>query len=69
MKIKRSRKPVDWQKDPNNIYSDRVQFWRNGVMITVMDKAQAASLVTSGNAFVMCEQAIGALDEKGEFDS
>lgn len=56
------RKPAEWQTDWRNIATADVQFWRNGVMITArMSLMQAQHLVEDGVAFVMTEQAIGAL--------
>lgn len=62
--------PQDWQKLPQNILTERVQYWRNGVMITgEMTKGEAQRLVATGAAFVMSEQAVGALDANGRYNS
>lgn len=57
--------PATWQKDPNNIKTDKVQFWTSGgTMLTAqMKRADAQKLVKSGKAFVITDQAIGALSE------
>jgi uncharacterized metal-binding protein len=58
-----SRTPKEWQKNPEAIKTDKVQYWRNGIMLTAqMTKQTAQELVKNGSAFVICEQAIGALD-------
>lgn len=62
--------PQDWQKLPQNILTERVQFWRNGVMVSGdMAKGEAQRLVATGAAFVMSEQAVGALDAHGRYNS
>ena len=59
---KRQFTPADWQRNPDSIDTDKVQFWREGIMITaMMSKTTAQELVKDGKAFVMTGQAIGAL--------
>ena len=56
----------DWQRDSSNIKTETVQFWMNGCMATAqMSKAQAVNAVNKGAAFVISEQAIGAIDKDG----
>lgn len=69
MKAKQNQKPADWQLDSTNIKTNKVQYWRNGVMAQILDKDRAIALVNQKKAFVMCDQAIGALNEKGEYNS
>lgn len=54
--------PQEWQKDPSNVKTSKVQFWTNGIMLTAqMTNAEARTLVANGTAFVISDQAIGAL--------
>jgi hypothetical protein len=58
--------PMDWQKVAENVTTRTVQFWRNGTMVTAqMKNERARELVKDKMAFVICEQAIGALDQRG----
>ena len=58
----KNRTPLEWQRDPNQVQSDHVQFWSNGVMVTTqMSCSDAQDLVWTGRAFVINSQAIGAL--------
>jgi hypothetical protein len=62
--------PQDWQMDVRNILTERVQYWRGGVMVSgQMSKGEAQRLVATGAAFVMSEQAIGALTADGRYNS
>lgn len=62
MRTKINRTPKAWQTDPSNITTDRVQFWSNGVIVTAqMSKTAAQEAVSEGRAFVITEQAIGAI--------
>ena len=54
-------KPKKWQTNPNNVKTDKVQYWRNGIMFSLMAKDVAQSLVSQGKAFVITDQAIGEL--------
>lgn len=56
------RTPKDWQKDPKQVTTPFVQYWRNGVMITAqVTNEKAREMVKNGVAFVMTDQAIGAM--------
>ena len=58
----KNRTPQGWQRDPNQVQSDYVQFWSNGVMVTAqMSCSDAQDRVWTGRAFVISSQAIGAL--------
>ena len=60
-------KPTEWQRDAQNIKTEKVQFWRKGVMITAqMTRGRAQKMVEVGLAYVISAQAVGDLDEKGE---
>jgi hypothetical protein len=64
MKKKYEFRPSGWQLEADSIKTENVQYWRNGIMITGrMLKAEAQNLVKAGHAFVMCEQAIGCMEE------
>lgn len=53
---------MDWQKNPESIKIERVQYWRRGIMLTAqMTKEAAQELVENGEAFVITGQAIGAV--------
>ena len=67
MKTKKYQfKPSGSALDPKGIETETVQYWRNGIMMTgMMRKETAIDLVNKGAAFVMCDQAIGAMDENG----
>lgn len=61
---KREYRPHSWQLDPNALCtkSNEVQYWHNGLMVTgQMPKAKAQALVANGEAFVISEQAVGAM--------
>ncbi len=56
------RRPAVWQTDPSMVTSRNVQFWHKGMMVTAqMAKAWAQEKVRNGEAFVINQQAIGAL--------
>ena len=64
------RMPIQSQKDASRLETDRVQYWRGGVMVSGQVKlAEARGLVQTGHAFVINGQAIGAVDEDGFLDS
>jgi hypothetical protein len=54
-------RPSGWQLDPESITTERVQYWSNGVMSWFVTREQARRMVTNGNAFVVSDQAIGAM--------
>lgn len=56
--------PQDWQKDPQNIDTENVQYWtKSGIMLTAqMKRKEAQGLVTKGRAFVISSQAIGEME-------
>jgi len=57
--------PSAWQKDPNNLKTDtgKVQFWKNGVMLGLLNLEEARRLVAEGKAFISTSQAINTLGE------
>ena len=60
-------KPTEWQKDAQNVKTERVQFWQNGVMVTTqMTRGQAQRMVEVEIAYVISAQAIGDLNARGE---
>jgi hypothetical protein len=68
--INRNNKPKEWQRNPDHLKTSRVQYWRNGIMVTAqMTLETAQQVVQDGQAFVICEQAIGALTADGEYNS
>jgi len=56
--------PSAWQKDPNNLKSDKVQFWKNGIMLKLLDLQEARRLVAEGKAFISTSQAIVYREEE-----
>ncbi len=62
--------PAGWQRDPESITTDRVQFWtHSGSMVTAqMPRATAQGLVRSGQATVINDQAISQSAESAEFE-
>ena len=55
-------RPTGEQLNPNRVETERVQFWRNGVMATAMMSNEAArEMVREGNAFVISAQAVGEM--------
>ena len=53
--------------DPDVLETDKVQYWANGIMLTaMMTREDARKLVIEGKAFVICSQAIGYINERGE---
>ena len=68
--MNRNYRPAEWQKNPQNVKASHVQFWRNGIMLTAqMNTQDARDMVSNSRAFVICDQAIGALDEQGYSNS
>ena len=61
MKTRRDYRPAGRQLDPAFVVTDRVQLWRNGVLLSVLSYEEAEEMVRDGRAFVICGQAIGAL--------
>ena len=56
--------PKEWQKNPNNIETEKVQYWQNGIMVTArMTYFEAYYLVKDGYAYVINPQAIGAIKD------
>ena len=55
--------PHGWQLDPTALctQSSEVQYWRNGLMAGVIAKSKAMEYIADGVAFVMSEQAVGAM--------
>lgn len=48
--------------EANKIKTAKVQYWKNGIMLTAqMTREQAQKLVEAGEAFVITDQAIGAI--------
>jgi len=58
-------KPTPEKLNPAWVTTSRVQFWRNNVMIAVISLAEAREMVENGQAYVINDCAIGALDEEG----
>jgi len=50
--------PSAWQKDPNNLKTNKVQFWKNGIMLGLLSLSEAKRLVREGKAFISTSQAI-----------
>jgi len=61
------QKPTAWQLDPNNIETERVQYWYQETMLTLLSNSDARTLVANGSAFVITDQAIGAMNSNGTF--
>ena len=53
--------PEAWQRDPEQLKTQRVQYWHLGNMSSLMTLAGAKHSVQHGYAFVINDQAIGAL--------
>ena len=58
-------KPTGWQLNSSFIDTDKVQYWSDGVMTTLITKSEAIELVNNKKAFVITGQAVGQLDEMG----
>lgn len=55
-------KPADWQRDPSNLTTPKVQVWsKSGTMRGVIASETATQLVNNRTHFVMCSQAIGEI--------
>ena len=67
MKTQKSHlyRPTGWQLNFAYVNSQKVQYWSHGVMITLLSHKEAQELVSNKRAFVISDQAIGALDELG----
>lgn len=62
MNAKKSLKPQAWQLNPENVKTETVQYWRNGIMLTAqMSRMGAREMIRQKTAFVISDQAIGAL--------
>ena len=58
----KTRQPQPWQTNPDNITATRLQYWHSGTMLTTgMSKERARTLVAEGKAFIINDQAIGAM--------
>ena len=54
------------KRDPMGLKTERVQYWRNGIMVTAqMPLETARRLVAKGEAYVITDQAIGDIGELG----
>ena len=61
--MKRNKAPQAWQRDPQNIETDKVQFWSSGIMVTAqLSKKDAQMMVEQGGVFVINAQAVGAMN-------
>jgi len=61
-----NKKPTKWQRDAENVETSRVQFWRDGVMITAqMTQARAQAMIRNKTAYVISAQAVGVLSTDG----
>ena len=57
------------KRDPMRLKAERVQYWRNGIMVTAqMPLEEARRLVAEGEAYVITDQAIGDIRELGLLD-
>ena len=63
------RRPKAWQRDPDKLTTSKVQWWVRGVMRSVIPLEEAKRRVKAGTSFVISDQAIGHLDENGNYDS
>ena len=56
-------KAKTWQKDPNTIETNKVQYWTDGgtMMTAQMTKSDARELVMNKAAFAITSQAIGQI--------
>jgi len=57
------------KRDPMRLKTERVQYWRNGIMLTAqMPLEEARRLVAKGEAYVITDQAIGDIRELGSLE-
>jgi len=68
------RKPTKYypppeQRDPSRLTTEEVQFWYNGVLLSLLSLEEAREKVRRGEAFVITSQAIGALNADGSSNS
>ncbi len=57
------------KRDPMRLKAERVQYWRDGIMLTAqMPLEEARRLVAEGRAYVITDQAIGDIRELGLLD-
>lgn len=56
-------RPHGWQLESSSLctQSNQVQYWHNGLMAGLIDKSEAQKFVRNGVAFVISEQAVGAM--------
>ena len=52
-------KPTGSQLNPGVLNTEKVQLWKNGIMITLVLLDTAKKMVAEGTAFVITSQAIG----------
>jgi len=55
--------PQDWQTDPDSLTTSRVQFWHDGVMLTLISLEEARQEIINKKAFVVSDQAISTFDK------
>ncbi|OAQ20333.1 hypothetical protein [Thermosulfurimonas dismutans] len=57
------------KRDPMRLKAERIQYWRNGIMVTAqMPLETARRLVAEGEAYVITDQAIGDIRELGSLE-
>ena len=55
-------KPMGWQREARHLITAQVQYWSNGIMMTLLPLSEAKGLVIEDKAFVITSQAIGRLE-------
>jgi hypothetical protein len=53
--------PAQWQTEPDNVVTEKVQLWSaSGTMFTAqLPNAEARKMIANGSCFVISSQAIG----------
>jgi hypothetical protein len=69
MKMKKTKKifkPASWQLEPERLTAQRVQLWREGIMLTLISLQDAQDMVRQGRAYIISSTAIGILEQEEE---
>mgnify|MGYP001184565600 CR=1 FL=1 len=55
--------PAEWQRDPETLKDEKVQYWRHGVLATLLPLDEAKRLVREGRCFAIGGFAIEDFDK------
>jgi hypothetical protein len=65
-KVKKIFKLASWQLEPERLTAQRVQLWRDGIMLTLISLQDAQDMVCQGRAYIISPRAIEILKQEEE---